>query len=491
MRKGSAPAALGRSAFSFPPPNQGLPSAFDKSYTTTSRARGSPTPVLFDIIAPGAPLPSPTSLIPPRSAPANIATFSASERASGRSSTMDSLSAYTTLTNPRSPSFPPSPPSPSSSFVPLAGVDETIATTSPGAGYTLISLAAARQRETDRVSAAAAQRQAMLPVEHIAGREEVVRRVGTPQRSRESSGGDLSSASSGKTLKAKKSGFLKRMMGGDRPPVPSMPMERSPEVPVVESFRALPDDYVHSAPFPPPVTISSPHQSVDLKSSVSFKIQPAPPGRANLLKMPSSDQLGARLAPALSLRPVSTFFSPGIAGFLADDTTSHSRNTTSPSTLRGVSPSRSPTTPDFATPIQSPFAPSFHSSTTGSSLFDDGASISSSSVTTPLTPGFSPSISHFHPRPFSPPFSPKALPDPLASSRDGGESVAVGQEQFARAKQTWKKMQWELETQIRTLKAEVERLKEEAKERVKVRLLCDVFRFVWLIAWGNWLVREL
>lgn len=67
----------------------------------------------------------------------------------------------------------------------------------------------------------------------------------------------------------------------------------------------------------------------------------------------------------------------------------------------------------------------------------------------------------------------------------------MGQEQFARAKQTWKKMQWELETQIRTLKAEVERLKEEAKERVKVRLLCDVFRFVWLIAWGNWLVREL
>ena len=54
----------------------------------------------------------------------------------------------------------------------------------------------------------------------------------------------------------------------------------------------------------------------------------------------------------------------------------------------------------------------------------------------------------------------------------------MGQEQFARAKQTWKKMQWELETQIRTLKAEVERLKEEAKERVKVRLLCDVFRFV-------------
>lgn len=452
-------------AFSFPPPTaRGAVAAFDKSYKTTSR--GSP----FDIIVPGSPLPSPPSALHPRSAPANITTFSASERAYSRSSTVASLSIPSNMPSeplstrsPSTPTFPSSPPSPSSSFIPLAGLDEASLPTSGGPGYTLISLAAARQRETDRVSAAAAQRKAMLPVEHIAGREEVVRRASTPQRSRESSGGDLP-PSSGKTLKTKKSGFLKRMMGGDRPPVPTLPLERSPEVPAVETFRALPDDYVHStAASPPPVTISFPHQSVDLRSAVAFKIQPAPPRRTNLLKMPSSDQLGRGLAPALSLRPVSTFFSPGIAEFLTDEKADSYRTPASPSTSRGFSPSRSPTSPDFSTPIQSPLAPSFRSSTTAqSSLFDDRASFSSS-VTTPLTPAFSPSVSHFHSQPFSPTFDPKSLSDP------------------AKQAQAWRKMQWEFETQIRVLKAQVERLKgekEEWGEGAKVRRFRLSFRGV-------------
>ncbi|KAI5474198.1 hypothetical protein MNV49_003972, partial [Pseudohyphozyma bogoriensis] len=176
---------LGGGTFSFPPrPSPSTPVSSTSSGRSAKSKGRAPTPVFFEMI----PTSTSSSSAPrsPSSAPSAITTFVAKEASLERSgsgssltvkvppplSTSNSARSLTSTISP--PGGLPSPTSPlRSAGLGLGlglGVDGT---TSPGGGYKLISLEEARQREAERQAAAAAQRKAMLPVEHIAGREEV------------------------------------------------------------------------------------------------------------------------------------------------------------------------------------------------------------------------------------------------------------------------------------------------------------------------------
>lgn len=373
----------------------------------------------------------------PHSAPANITSFSTSDMAiprsgSGATLTVDVARSIKSTSPSLHSNLPPSPPSPTASFAPRKGLDAIPLTGKQRPGYQLISLESARAREIARVSAAAAHRKAMLPVENIA----VVK-----PRPREVSASTVS-----KVLRPKKSGFLKRMMGGDKTPtMGSAPVAVSlyePEEDVVESFRMLPDDYVHDgSPLPPVPTIVAPSVTV----STSF-----PPGShpgITPVKMMDAKKPHHLATPSLlSLRPVSMAFSAGLVDFLAEGP---------------MSP------PSYPLPTILHGAHSFKSSITSSSGYDD--TFSSTSNSTSTTPTTSPSTLSFNVA--LPPFNAKQLPDPAlyrsasSATAAASESIAI-QDQFARAKQAWRTQQWDLESQIKALKGEVERLKvENAKGR--------------------------
>lgn len=489
--KSSAPPELG-GIFTFPSPPGGAnafptpPSSIPKSYKS-SRGR-SPAPVQFDMVTSLPPAPT------PRSAPANMASFSAVETALPKStstssltvripplktsSSLQSIASGASLASP-SPTSHFSAASPAEAPLSSASTTGAATATSPasGPGYKLISLAEARQRETDRVAVAAAQRKAMLPVEHIIGREEIA--YGAPEpRERESSSGSLAGRNSmassmgphsilaspsqhphpspnplarsststiGRELKSKKSGFLKRMMGSEKPnAVPALP-DRF-DAPANESFRALPDDYVH----PPPVTVSSPQNTPSLAKSIKAAVSPNPGGRVAFLSTPAADpaqRLNKANAPSLQLRPMSVAFSMGLPlDFLAEKEAVLTPRLASPATEGN---------------LHSPFASSFRSATTDrSTIFDsDSTSIASSAMpATPLTPAFSPLIPYFnHVAPI--------VKSPSMTGFEGAESFAALQDSFQREKAVWKDQQWDLESQIRMLNLELDEAKGVGRQR--------------------------
>ncbi|ORY92809.1 hypothetical protein BCR35DRAFT_298359 [Leucosporidium creatinivorum] len=525
-KKQSAPA--NPSAVTFPPPPSSPPSPpkSRKSFSSSSRVR--PPPITFEMITPSSsmlPLASPNATSIPRSAPPHMASFvtvprsdsnaSLGVRAPKTSASGSSLatSANSGSSSPSTPTgtttaFPPSPTSPTGSY--FGSRSGAVSPTGPG--YKLISLEEARERESQRIAAALAKKEkAMTPVEHIAGREDVMyggaSRDGSREpttesvaRTRATSGPASSAASTApshgsspststlaqapiKTLKAKKSGFLRRMMGADKPaPVEQQQQPSLPSPPLSDLTRcdsATPSTQLATSPSYS-VTISSPHASVDLRHanvdqggltpspSVS-STSAAPASRVSFLPTPTPDpelRLRKGLAPSLSLRPVSMAFSAGLpSDFLAnvasESTLSSSASTPTASTKVGgwISPpstspitaAHRPTSPTESlvagsgpSSAQSPFAPSFNSSTTGghSSLFERDEDL----ATTPVTPAFPSSPSN--------PTSPV-----LPSASAAGGSYAALQEEYARARKAWKSQQWELETQIRVLQAELEQVK--------------------------------
>ncbi|KAL8292560.1 hypothetical protein RQP46_001172 [Phenoliferia psychrophenolica] len=454
------------------------PSSLPKSYKA-SRGR-SPVPVLFDMITPGSALPEVPALpAVPKSAPAHLSSFSASETLLPKSSSTSSLtvkippinasgSLHSLASGGSMPSptshFSSSPLSPEFAEAPLSPGGSASATSLAGApGYKLISLAEARQRETDRVAVAAAQRKAMLPVEHIVGRSSDVSYGAPEPRQRESSASSAAGRSSmhstmlpasilsaaavpapiplarvstsntiARELKSKKSGFLKRMMG-DKGGVPAMPDRYdSPS----ESFRPLPDSYVHDAN-------STPGASSLAKSS------PNPGGRVAFLSTPVPDpaqRLGKGNVPSLSLRPMSMAFSAGLPmDFLLEK--------------------EAILAPKLASPVvehhpHSPFAPSFRSATTQSTIFDNDSVSLSSSAATPVTPAFSSPLIP----PYSAPYSAMAR-SPSSSSYDGPESFAALQAQLLREQKAWKNQEWVLESQIRVLNLELDETKGFNRDR--------------------------
>lgn len=348
-------------------------------------------PMVFEMITPGSlpwpsvpkPLANLTAKIPPQ------VTSSPSSR---------SLSS--TITSPVSPGgYSRSPSSPllySPSMTLSEG--ESITTLGNEGGYKLISLMDARQRESDR-KATSRSREPSTNSYGLTRDVNSLSTLGSTENEVPVAGGGVV-----KTVKAKKSGFLKRMMmgggsGGVSPPTtpitPTMDLQPSKEF-----LQSLPE--IYKLP-PPPLPTATSRPST---GNLSFLNPPIPD---------PSEQRSKKtfLAPTLSLRPISTAFSAGLGDYLA--------------------------TQPIPTPLNSPLAPSFTSTTTkSSSIFEDSSSFSSA-TTTPLTPNFT-----------------TQSKQPLIG---GGESLNSLKEEFIRASNAWTKKQWELETQIQGLKKELEGLK--------------------------------
>ena len=344
----------------------------------------------------------------------------------------------------------------------------------------------------------------MTPVEHIAGKIEVLYGgVSSRDRTREStadssrtraaSGPATSSASTtpayspspsssalaqqapvSKTLKPKKSGFLRRMMGADKP---------FAEVPA-RSESVTTSALATSPPYS--VTISSPSASVDLGrqnlstdlATTSGSLAPSPSvgsispsNHITFLPTPvanSEHRLRKGAAPSLSLRPISMAFSAGLpVDFLAvSDTRDGQSSSPSPDSPPYPPPFLTshfhvPTSPVESlgfTSVQSPFAPSFDSSISGGqpSLFDQEEDLASS-TTTPITPAF-------------PSLAAASLGSPI-SPIVGSPSYAALQEELSRAKRLWYSQRWELETQVKILQAELEQVKAGQPIEVSCTLL--------------------
>jgi len=437
-------------------------------------SRPAPPPVTFDLVASRQP-----SSDVPRSAPPTVSTFARSDSHAsliirhGPSHTSSS----TTLASSSSPSTPsafvgapPSPTSPDgmkgSYFTAVPGGAGHSPATPYSFGHHLISLEEARQRETD--NRAASHRKITPPSTRLNGhdsstslssknrtRESTLESVGTRKTSttppathfsHSSPANAATSLPTPRSLKPKKSGFLKRMMGGaDR----SERMEMPNTVPSVEPVRFSEEPrpiITSSASIPSLTSISAPSslsKATALKTSHPISPNPAASpslhsSRVAFAVVPTPDpnqRLRKGFAPSLSLRPVSMAFSAGLpSDFLANLAAAETAN----ANLK--------TSPNAPEALVSPNAPSFKSvtSTAPTSVFDEAVLSPSALPLTPLTPTF----------PLSPAVSP-GFQDELSSK------YASLQDEYLKAQKTWKAIQWELESQIRSLQIELEMTREE------------------------------
>ncbi|GAA5903682.1 hypothetical protein JCM5296_002117 [Sporobolomyces johnsonii] len=476
--KHSAPAEL-------PSPTVTIVSGLPRSESASKlrTGRNVPPPVVFEMVsASSASLPSPNSATIPKSAPPTVSTFARSDSHTSLtvravplrpSSTVNSSSSSPSTPTALS-AFPPSPTSPgapaASYFTSVPGAPGTSPASPVNFGHKLISLEEARQRENVR---SAAQRKPTPPFAQLSGYDSSNSLSGksrTRESTMESQGGRKASTPPGgpspssstvplptpKSLKPKKSGFLKRMMGGDKHDRSEVPTA----VPVLDLNRAL--DAENAAYRPslsssasiPTLSSTSPPSSLSkatgspLAATAAAASSPAPSSRVAFGLMPTpdpSERLRKGAAPSLSLRPISMAFSAGLpSDFLAIAPDAHSTTGTSVSE-KSLPTSSSP--PEF---LVSPTAPSFKSSTstTAPSLFDEPL-LSPATIpglpSTPLTPSFPPS---------------PGLP-PGADNHGAAEQYAALQDEFGKAKRAWKTLQWELEAQIRALQIELEKTREE------------------------------
>lgn len=447
------------------------------SYNRAGSSKEGLTPLVFDRS-----LPTPTTPPLPHSAPPYITTFSADDKINPRSvsagsTTTQSRSLHST--SPTTPSFPPTT-NISAPFSAVMGYDGTALTSNSGTGYKLISLEMARMRETERVAAAAASRKAQLPVEN---RPETTYSTATSSGNsnpastgrkssygkEESSGGSTNSSSNAPaphpTLKNKRSGFLKRMLGGGDKVVPPLPSAPSQKVEPEETFRAIDDEYdigslmlkqtsVPSNNAPIVITLASPlpslHSTSTFTSSASFN------------QFDSEDESKQNgLAPSLALRPISMFTGFGLPdNFLStiskedivvQEDTPRIRSTKSPT---GAIPSPLILTPSTSYPFL--------------------ASPPGSTASTPLAPRFPSSATHttLHAPASSNQSTPtaelKTLPSPTSANNTRSyyepqalETYTELQQRFTLASLEWKGLQEDYEFQIKVLTAEVERYKLE------------------------------
>ena len=367
-----------------------------------------------------------------RSAPAHITAFSARETAI---SGLDS-----SLGPSLSPVFPEG--------LPLGPMSLAAKGGAAGPGYKLISLDEARARESERVAAAAVQREAykkaMQPVEHIAGAETKAReREGTADSTATRSSQAVSTKEGvpRAAVKQRKSGFLKRMMHSQDKQAASHGAEAVPPLPSMDSFRTLASHDDH----PPTLPV----KNLDTGGIEQWAVSGAPAATgkvafgATLRPAPDARGVGLSKLPALSLRPMSMAFSAGLpVDFLAGIDGSSG----SGSEALGEEDERE----QLADAPSPRFAPSITSSTatTSSSVFDSDAASYASASRTPLTPAFpSPSMS---PAPLPPTPAPGAH---LATP----EGYAALREQYARATSSWMKERHALEKEVRDLRDQLER----------------------------------
>ncbi|GAA5959936.1 hypothetical protein JCM3765_000651 [Sporobolomyces pararoseus] len=433
------------------------------------RAGRAPPPVTFDLV-------SSTNHNIPHSAPPTVSTFARSEshtslivrRPSPHTST--SMASLATSSSPSTPNAlipaPPSPTSPDASrgsyFTAVPGGSSQSPTAPYSFGHHLISLEEARQRETEN------RRKMTPPSSRLPGhdsstslssktrtRESTLESVGTRktsttppalQSSNSSPATTVSSLPTPRSLKPKKSGFLKRMMGGaDKHERYEMPTP----LPILDPLRVSHQEEARtimtsSASIPSLNSISAPSslskatglRATPASTSPNPSTLPSSSSRVAFGSTPTPDpnqriRKGAYAAPSLSLRPVSMAFSAGLpSDFLAN--------------LAAAETANSNVNSD---PVISPNAPSFKSAVSAgsTSVFDDEAVLSPSALpVTPLTPTF--------------PLSPAASPAP---NDDFPAKYFALSEEYNKAKVNWKSLQWELESQIRSLQIELEKTKEE------------------------------
>ena len=458
-------------------------------------ARTPASVVVSDERSSTAPLPSPSWAVPPMSAPPTVSLF-AHARALTASDSKASL-----LTSPGSaPSTSPSPSTPialhalgtspassaaGSYFPHVPGASPappascTARPTGGFAGHRLISLEEARQRESERSAAAQRKAASTPPLETVVDR--TASRLREP-RTRSSTNESLSSrrgvqspsaivtgspkgGQTPKAIKPKKSGFLKRMMGGGGSSSGDKHQDRLPSL---DSFRPTLPSSTSILSLSSTAPGSSLGKSGGLKVAAGPLSSSASSGHISFLPTPpteSHDRLNKRdLIPALSLRPISMAFSAGLpSDFLAtipspiveDEPPSPALPTSAPIRLRAHSekltpPLRSAPLPTLTEPLPSPYAASFKSSLSPgapSILFDESPAWASSSATTPLTPAF-----------FGGASSPSAGPSSTDSS-GAPERLAALQDEYASARCAWAHTQYELESQVKALEAEVQRLR--------------------------------
>ncbi|GAA6062836.1 hypothetical protein JCM10212_002474 [Sporobolomyces blumeae] len=440
------------------------------------RTGASSPPVKFDLVAP-----STTELARPipKSAPPTVSTFARSDSHAsllGRHApSLPSASPHAPfVTSPQATpkaeyNGPPTPTSPEDSrgsyFTAVPG-GTTASPNSPFSfGHHLISLEEARQREASRPRTIGTQDSSTSLSSQLRTRESTLDSVGhrkgtTPPAAQThvapAAAALVAPLPPPKALKPKKSGFLKRMMGGgDKTDLPEMP--HAP-VPALQSLRSVSDEFrsgiASSVSNPSLTTVSAPstlsratakNAASPSMGSGALPTGPAPSStRVAFGTMPVADpsqRIQRGLAPSLHLRPVSMAFSAGLpSDFLATLAAAEANPR-----VAGGTPSQTAVTP--TEPVVSPNAPSFASVTSTSvpSIFDESAPSGSTLPVTPLTPNF--------------PLSPNL---PLVDTVDA--KYAALQREFAHAKSSWKTIQFELELQIRSLQIELAKTKEEKAE---------------------------
>ncbi|GAA6027325.1 hypothetical protein JCM8097_002594 [Rhodosporidiobolus ruineniae] len=466
--KHSSPAAL-------PFPSRPASERTDSSSQVSKVPRASP-PVVFEMVAPrtSSPLASPTSANPPKSAPATVTLFfegqaSAPSRSDSKASLtvqqpQRSNSSGTPTSTPGTPAAlssvvsPGSAPGSPSYFNAVPGSSRKGNDSPPSFSHKLISLEQARQiQENERAAAAARTRESTA--ESLPARRGVPAPASISTASPSAPIPAIAAPAPVRALKPKKSGFLKRMMGGDK-------YERTPEMPsapLPDTFRPLVADESYrpslsSSASIPTLSSTSPPTSLGRASGRKVAEQS---GRVSFLPPPAADPKErinkGPVVPALSLRPISMAFSAGLpSDFLAASPAadgpppSASSPALSATVAKPIPGSRAPSvsSPPALVAALTPGSLQSSTSTAATSLFDEISPPSGS--TTPLTPAF--------------------LSSSLSSSSglgDDGKSVSherftALQDDFLRAKRTWKRQQGELEAQIRALQIELEKPREES-----------------------------
>ncbi|GAA5928427.1 uncharacterized protein JCM15063_003876 [Sporobolomyces koalae] len=415
-----------------------------------------PPPVTFDLV---------TSNNVPRSAPPTVSTFARSESHSSLHVRQPApvVAALPDASNPCTPNaLVPASPSPTSPDTARGSYFTAVpggSSQSPSAfGHHLISLEEARQRESENRRArlnghdssnslASKARTRESTLESVATRKTSSTTPPVSQSGYSSPATTIASLPTPRSLKPKKSGFLKRMMGGvdkherfDTPlPVPpphdisSRNVQQEQARPIIASSASVPSLESISAP-------NSLSRATGLKAAIPLAspANPASASRVAFASTPAPDpnqRLRKGFAPSLSLRPVSMAFSAGLpSDFLASLAAAEHAH------ARAL-----PTIPDGD--LVSPNAPSFKSvaSNASTSVFDEAGSAPSGLPLTPLTPSFPPSIS--------------------SSPTDEADAMSVKyaalQAEYRKAKTIWQSLQWELESQIRSLQIELQKTKEE------------------------------
>ncbi|SCV71223.1 BQ2448_2811 [Microbotryum intermedium] len=387
----------------------------------------------------------------PRSAPADMLSFASTSDSPGlrdelkpervSTSALDERERYSVTPDPEGYTSM-SPRSPIGGNTPLLP-------NGPGKNYKLISLDEARKREEDRkAEAAAAQRGQAVASSSYSPRSD---EPASKQDASDCNADRLSSSINGlaisspqaaipspatpgmaaKTLKNRRSGFLKRMMGVSEkneptPRVPSLPQPSptSTSFPQVESSPS-----VHLTLNDSPSVTGLASTTSMLKSSLLPRATSgAPPSRVAFSSMPVPDSEhrlrngkggnGVASAPSLSLRPVSMAFSAGLPSELLAEIEAaeiEEAKLSSDNTTRN--------TPA----LRSPHALSFVSDTThASSTFETAPT--PPLVHTPVTPAF--------------PVSPSEAPTSLKSRASFGQWP-------------WEVERAELEEMIRSLRAQL------------------------------------